>query len=86
MEATLTFQKQCQAPLRIFVSEYKWTDGEPIEEECVMMLGQGDNNAVLIPTVFIFVPGMPVIVNQNIYQGLKLINGSRYIAVDIVLD
>jgi len=33
-----------------------------------------------------FVLGMPVVVNQNIFQGLKLVNGARYEALDVILD
>ncbi|KAF5252652.1 hypothetical protein FOXYS1_14623 [Fusarium oxysporum] len=80
-EATLTFQRQRHAPLHIFVSEHKWKDGKPTEEEGVMMLGQGDDSATSVPAVFMFVPGMPVVVNQNMHQGLKLVNGARYEAV-----
>ncbi|KAF4448962.1 ATP-dependent DNA helicase PIF1, partial [Fusarium albosuccineum] len=36
--------------------------------------------------VFMFVPGMPVVVNHNTHQGLKLVNGASYTALDIVLD
>ena len=32
-----------------------------------MILSQGDNNEILIPIIFIVVPGIPVVVNQNIY-------------------
>ena len=46
IEATLAFQMQRQAPLRIFVSEHKWKDGEPTEEEALMMLSQGDDSAI----------------------------------------
>lgn len=46
-----------------------------------MMLGQGDDSAISVPAVFMFVPGMPVVVNQNMHQGLKLVNGARYEAV-----
>ncbi|EXM16615.1 hypothetical protein FOTG_15125 [Fusarium oxysporum f. sp. vasinfectum 25433] len=38
-EATLAFQRQRHAPLHIFVSEHKWKDSKPTEEEAVMMLG-----------------------------------------------
>ncbi|RKK86029.1 hypothetical protein BFJ68_g17175 [Fusarium oxysporum] len=86
VEATLAFQRQRHAPLRIFVSEHKWKDGEPTEEEAVMMLGQGDDSAISVPAVFMFVPGMPVVVNQNMHQGLKRVNGARYEAVRVVLD
>ncbi|KAG7423209.1 hypothetical protein Forpi1262_v015603 [Fusarium oxysporum f. sp. raphani] len=63
-EATLAFQRQRHAPLHIFVSEHKWKDSKPTEEEAVMMLGQGDDSAISVPAVFMFVPGMPVVVNR----------------------
>jgi hypothetical protein len=46
----------------------------------------GDDSAFLVPSVFMFVPGMPVIVNQNTHQGLKLVNGASYTALDVILD
>ncbi|KAK3324914.1 hypothetical protein B0H66DRAFT_615116, partial [Apodospora peruviana] len=85
-EATLSFQKQQQALLRIFVSEHKWGDDLPTEEEAVLMLSQGDDSAKPIPAIFMFVPGMQVVVNQNTHQGLKLVNGARYTALDVILD
>ena len=39
-----------------------------------------------VPAVFMFVPGMPTVVNRNTHEGLKLANGAGYTAVDIVLD
>ncbi|RYP73405.1 hypothetical protein DL771_003673 [Monosporascus sp. 5C6A] len=68
-----------QAPLRIFISEHKWKDGETTEE-ALMMLSQGDDSAIPVPAV-LFVPGMPVVVNQNTHQGLKLVNGASYTAL-----
>lgn len=84
MEATISFQKQHEATIRIFMSEHKWRGGQPTEEEAIMMLNQGDNSAIPVPAVFLFVPGMPIVVNQNTHQGLKLVNGASYKAVDIV--
>ena len=51
-----------------------------------MILNQGDDNAISIFTVFIFVFRIPVVMNQNIYQGLKLVNGAGYTAVNIIFD
>ncbi|KAL8353860.1 hypothetical protein RB601_003614 [Gaeumannomyces tritici] len=51
-----------------------------------MVLGQRDDNVIPIPAVFIFVPGMPVVVNQNTHQGLKVVNGAAYTALDVILD
>ncbi|KAK7570760.1 hypothetical protein V3481_019299 [Fusarium oxysporum f. sp. vasinfectum] len=45
IEASLCFRKNRQSLLRIFVSEHRWKEGEPTEEEAVMMLGQGDSAA-----------------------------------------
>ena len=81
-EATLAFQNQEQALLRIFISEHKWKDGEPTEE-AIMMLNQGDDSEIPVPAIFMFVPGMPVVVNKNTHQGLKLVNGASYTALDV---
>ena len=85
-EATLSFQNQKQGLLRIFISEHKWKHGEPTEEEAIMMLNQGDDSAIPVPGIFMFVPDMPVVVNQNIHQGLKLVNGASYTALDVIID
>ncbi|SRR6266566_9977690 len=51
-----------------------------------MVLNQKDDNAIPISTVFIFVPNIPIVINQNIHQGLKLVNGANYTTVDIVFN
>ncbi|KAG7413173.1 ATP-dependent DNA helicase PIF1 [Fusarium oxysporum f. sp. raphani] len=86
IEASLCFRKNRQSLLRVFVSEHRWKEGEPTEEEAVMMLGQGDDSTVPVPAIFMFVPGMPVVVNKNTHQGLKLVNGASYTALDIIVD
>ncbi|KID59374.1 hypothetical protein MBR_10622, partial [Metarhizium brunneum ARSEF 3297] len=50
------------------------------------MMGYGDDSAIPVPAIFMFVPGMAVVVNQNTHQGLKVVNGSRYVALDVILD
>ncbi|KAF5609189.1 PIF1 [Fusarium pseudoanthophilum] len=78
IEATLACRKQRHRQVRIFVSEQKWKDYKPTEEEVIVMLGQGDDSAILVPVFFILVTSMPVILNENTHQGLKLKNsGSR---------
>jgi hypothetical protein len=86
IEAVLSFQKQHRRQLRIFISEHKWKDGRPTEEEAAMLLNVGDDSAITVPAIFMFVSGMPVVVNQNTHQGLKLVNGSNYSAVEVILD
>lgn len=65
VEAVLSFQKQRQAPMRIFISEHKWKDGQPTEEEALMMMGYGDDSAIPVPAIFMFVPGMAVVVTRT---------------------
>jgi hypothetical protein len=48
-----------------------------------MMLNQGDDSSIPVPAVFMFAPAMPVVVNRNTYQGLKMANGSSYEALSI---
>ncbi|KJZ69552.1 hypothetical protein HIM_11065 [Hirsutella minnesotensis 3608] len=86
MEASLAFQIQQRSTVRIFLSEHKWKDGLPTEEEAIMMLNQGDDSAIPVPAVFMFVPGMPVVVNHNTHQGLKLVNGASYTAAEVIVD
>ncbi|RKK17328.1 hypothetical protein BFJ67_g17724 [Fusarium oxysporum f. sp. cepae] len=86
MEAALSFQVQQRSMMRVFISEHKWREGLPTEEEAIMMLNQGDDSAIPVPGVFMFVPGMPVVVNHNTHQGLKLVNGASYTGLDVILD
>jgi hypothetical protein len=86
IEATLSYQKQHQVQLRIFISEHKWKGGPPTEEEALMILNYGDDSSVPVPAIFMFVPGMPVVINRNIHQGLKLVNGSNYKALEVIVD
>jgi len=51
-----------------------------------MMLSYGDDSAILVPAMFMFVLGMHVVVNQNTHHGLKLVKGASYTAVDVILN
>jgi hypothetical protein len=86
IEAALSYQTQHKAQLRIFVSEHIWKAGQPTEEEAITVLDYGDDSSVPVPAIFMFVPGMPVVVNKNTYQGLKLVNRSSYTALDVIVD
>lgn len=86
MEAIISFQKQQQVEVRIFMSEHSWRGGIPTEEEAIMMLNQGDDSSVSVPAIFMFVPGMAIVVNKNTHQGLKVVNGAAYKGVDVILN
>jgi hypothetical protein len=86
MEATIAFQRQRGSQMRIFLSEHEWPNGNPTEAEAIEMLSRGDDSDSAVPGIFMFVPGMPVAVNRNTHQGLKLVNGAHYTAVDVIID
>jgi hypothetical protein len=65
VEGALAFQKQKRATMHIFISDHKWKDGQPTEEEALMISGLGDDSSIPVPAFFMFVPGMPVVVNRN---------------------
>jgi hypothetical protein len=67
------------------ISEYKWKDGQPTDAEALMMLSQGDNSAIPVPAIVMFVSGMPVVAKST-HQGLKLVNVASYTAIDDILD
>ncbi|XP_044717937.1 PIF1-like helicase domain-containing protein [Hirsutella rhossiliensis] len=52
----------------------------------VFLRAQVEGRATPVPAVFVFVPGMPVVVNQNTHQGLKVVNGAGYTAVAVIPD
>jgi hypothetical protein len=85
IEATLSYQRQHDAQLRVFISEHKWKGGHPTEEEALMIMSYGDDSSVPVPAIFMFVPGMPVVVNRNTHQGLKLVNRSDYKALNVII-
>ena len=86
IEAVLSFQRRRREPVHIFMSEHKWKDKQPTEEEAIKMLGMGDDSNNPVPGIFLFVPNMPIIANQNTHQGLKVVNGAAYEAVDVIID
>jgi hypothetical protein len=55
IEATLSYQKQHQVQLRIFISEHKWKLGQPTAEEAPMILSYGDGSGVPVLAIFMFV-------------------------------
>ncbi|KJZ74451.1 hypothetical protein HIM_06047 [Hirsutella minnesotensis 3608] len=57
-----------------------------VQQRSIMRIFVSEHNAIPVPAVFMFVPGMPVVVNQNTYQGLKVTNGGGYTAAKVIVD
>ncbi|KAM4063530.1 PIF1-like helicase [Hirsutella rhossiliensis] len=70
MEASLAFRVQQRSTMRIFISEHKWKEELPTEEEAIMILNQGDDSAIPVPAVFIY-SAVEVIVDKA-YPGHRI--------------
>jgi len=71
--------------VHMFLNKHRW-DVRVGVEEMVRALSEEDSSEMAIPSVFFFARGMPIIVNANLYQGLKIVNGGRYVASDVILE
>ena len=86
LHAALEYGKEHGKKVSLFLSAHQWTTRVPSEEEMEAVMQLGDAGPLPIPSIFPYVEGMPVIVNQNKYLGLKVANGSEFTAVGIVPD
>ncbi|KJZ68494.1 hypothetical protein HIM_12113 [Hirsutella minnesotensis 3608] len=86
MEAVVGWARFNKQHIRIFISTHTWRNGTLSPNIMAQTIGQGDDSACKVPGVFFYAQGMPVVVNKNIYTGLKVVNGAEFTAVDVILD
>ncbi|KAM4063615.1 PIF1-like helicase [Hirsutella rhossiliensis] len=86
MEAVVGWARFNKQHIRIFVSTHTWRNGSLSPNIVARTMGKGDDSACKVPGVFFYAQGMPVVVNKNIYTGLKVVNGADFTAVDVILD
>jgi hypothetical protein len=86
LHAGLSFGKEHNQKVSIFLSAHSWKTRHPTDDEIEATMQMGDDGQLPIPGMFIYAEGMPVIVNQNKYLGLKVVNGSEFTAVGIIPD
>ncbi|KAM4066749.1 PIF1-like helicase [Hirsutella rhossiliensis] len=72
MEAVVGWARFNRQHIRIFVSTHTWRNGTLSPNIVARTIGQGDDSACKVPGVFFYAQGMPVVVNKNIYTGLKV--------------
>ncbi|KAJ3561011.1 hypothetical protein NPX13_g9105 [Xylaria arbuscula] len=71
MEAVVDWARLNKRHISVFVSAHTW---------------RRDDSNCKVPSVFFYAQGMPVVVNKNIYTGLKVVNGAEFTAADIIPD
>ncbi len=83
-DATIHFGQHHDTPLHIFLSEHNWkgaTAGDWVDS-----LSLGDSSETAVPGLFFFAEGMPVVLNQTVWAGLKAVNGAVYTAHRAIID
>ncbi|KAH7303745.1 hypothetical protein B0I35DRAFT_446248 [Stachybotrys elegans] len=86
MEAVVEWARCHKKHISIFVSVHTWRSGAVSEDLIAKTIELGDDSSCKIPGIFFYAQGMPVVVNQNIYTGLKVVNGAEFITYDFILD
>jgi hypothetical protein len=86
MEAVVDWARFNKRHISIFVSTHTWRSGTLSQNEIVQTIEQGDDSNCKVPGIFFYAQGMPVVVNKNIYTGLKIVNGAEFTAADVIPD
>lgn len=84
MDAVLSIARSRGQACRIFISSHTWDSTD--RDEKIKILGHGDNSHTDIPGIFFYTDGMPVIANRNQYPGLKVMNGTEFVATGVVIS
>jgi hypothetical protein len=84
--AALAFGEEHDRKVSLFMSDHQWKTRVPTEEEMEAVVLLGDDAQLPIPGILPYVDGMPVIVNQNKYLGLRVVNGAEFTAAGVVAN
>jgi len=77
------FARLRNQPLFIFKAAHHCTD-KVDDWRSLAVVDHGSNSPG--PSLFIFTKDMPIVINQNLYTSLGVVNGKEATAVDFVLD
>ena len=82
--AALAFGAEKSRKVSLYLSAHHCKSRTPSEEEMEAVMLLGDDAQLQIPGIFPYVEGMPVVVTQNKYLGLKVVNGAEFVAAGII--
>ncbi|KAJ6436015.1 Pol-like protein [Purpureocillium lavendulum] len=86
MQAVVDWARFNGRHISVFVSTHTWRRAGLSQYEIAQAIEQGDDSKCKVPGIFFYAQGMPVVVNKNIYTGLKVVNGAEFAAADIITD
>lgn len=84
LHAALAYSEETGRSISIYLSAHKWESHIPTATERTAAVLIGDEGKLTVPGIFPYVEGMPVVVNENKYMGLKVVNGAEFTATGIV--
>ncbi|KDN61753.1 putative conserved hypothetical protein [Colletotrichum sublineola] len=84
LHAALAHSADTGRRLSIYLSKHKWDSRIPTAAERKAAMLLGDEGKLTAAGIFPYVEGMPVVVNENKYMGLKVVNGAEFTAVGIL--
>lgn len=85
-EAVVDWARFNKRHISIFVSAHAWRSGTMSPSEIARTIEQGDDSVCKVPGIFFYAQGMPVVVNKNVYTGMKIVNGAEFTAADVIPD
>ncbi|KAL0932537.1 DNA repair and recombination protein [Colletotrichum truncatum] len=84
LHAALAYSVDTGRKISIYLSKHKWESRIPTAEERKAAMLLGDEGKLSAAGMFPYVEGMPVVINENKYMGLKVVNGAEFTAVGIL--
>lgn len=86
MAAAMSYANTNSLHISIFISKHTWIGGLPSTREMTEVIQHGDSSNCKIPGIFVYVAGMPAVLTRNVHDGLNMVNGAEFTAVDVVPD
>ncbi|KAK1825613.1 hypothetical protein QBC39DRAFT_243997, partial [Podospora conica] len=84
LELSLTWARHHQQPVTFFISEIEFPEIRRPDAALIRAaMREGEQK---IPGVFVFAPGIPVMLNKNKWVSLKAANGTEFRAVAVIPD
>ena len=84
LHAVLEFGKEHGKKVSLFLWARQWKTRVPSEEEMEAIMKLGDAGALSLPSIILICRKHAGQVNQNKYLGLKVANGSEFVAKGIM--
>ncbi|KAK1521590.1 hypothetical protein CABS01_16520 [Colletotrichum abscissum] len=84
LHAALAYGAETGRRVSIYLSNHRWESRIPTAAERRAAMLLGDEGKLSAAGLFPYVEGMPVVITENRYMGLKVVNGAEFTAAGIL--